>query len=217
MPPRRNDLVQARVLPRHRPADSPSPGGRSWRRRGAAAGSATVNRRWRSAGRAVGVSLALLLAILGAATGADESSAVTPNRSPAPGCAWGPVNDAQAVRARLDAWVSAFRLGRIESWDLGIDRGSAEVRLRLAQGALTLAWSLDAECMPVAVTIQATSDFQGPLPDEGAVGRLVASLRAVVVEQRAAPAWAMDTTLLAISFVLLLLGSVRVLSREAVV
>ena len=106
-----------------------------------------------------------------------------------PSCAWGPVTDVQAARARLDDWAVATHLPPFnkDASDLSIDRSSVRLMLQFPKGTLTLSWALDAECQPTAVTIQAAPDYEGIPPGEDAVKQLVESLRSVTVEQRSGP------------------------------
>ena len=124
---------------------------------------------------------AALLGICLTSTAAD-------GRGPS-GCAWGPVNDVQAVQALLGAWAASTSLPPIgnDAWDISVDGGSTHVLLRFAPGSLTLDWNLDEQCEPVAITIQASADYAGTRPDAAAVKRLVASFRTVTVEQSTGP------------------------------
>lgn len=112
------------------------------------------------------------------ATGADGLAAS--------GCVWGPVTDAHAVGTLLDKWAAATNLSPFDQppWDLSIDGGRVRVLLHFARGTLTLACTLDDACEPSVITIEASSDYEGTLPDEAAVKRLLASFRTVTVEQR---------------------------------
>ena len=108
-------------------------------------------------------------------------------------CAWGPVEDVQAVPVLLSQWAASANLPAFDKdkWDLSIDRSNALVTLRFAQGSLILAWTLDEKCEAAAITVQASPDYNGSLPDDAAVKRLVASLRTKTVEQRSgSPAFA---------------------------
>jgi hypothetical protein len=93
------------------------------------------------------------------------------------------------VRTLLDEWAAATNLPPFDQppWDLSIDGGRVRVLLHFARGTLTLASKLDDACEPSVTTIEASSDYEGPLPDEAAVKRLVASFRTVTVEQRGVP------------------------------
>src|SRR5206468_946514 len=100
-------------------------------------------------------------------------------------CAWGPIADLARARLLLRSWADANRLPPfdVEKSGLSIDRDGSRLLLQFAPGRLTLTWRLDARCNPTAVTVFASPDYAGPRPDEAAVKRLVASLRAVTVEQ----------------------------------
>ncbi len=160
---------------------------------------------------------ALLLGLLltAASVSADQSSARETTRPAAHGCALGPVHDRQVVQRRLEEWAGSTHLGRLETWDLGIDRDKTRVRLQLAQGSVTLTWSLDAQCMATAVAIEVSPDFQGSPPDAAAVGRLAESLRPATADPRVAPRWAASHLLLVTCFALLVLGTLGILLREA--
>jgi hypothetical protein len=110
-------------------------------------------------------------------------------------CVWAPVTDAQAVRTLLDEWAAATNLPPFDQppWDLSIDGGRVRVLLHFARGTLTLASKLDDACEPSVTTIEASSDYEEPLPDEAAVKRLVASDPYLLDEQFPVPAWIVPT------------------------
>ena len=126
-----------------------------------------------SLGRKLFFPTALLwICLASAAARADEPAAV--------GCAWGPIRDLPAVQTLLGRWANStglthYDVGEIE---LGIDRSRGQLMLPFDKGSLTLAWDLDPECEPVAITVNATPDYSGPRPDASAVKQLVSSLSA---------------------------------------
>ncbi len=100
-------------------------------------------------------------------------------------CTWGPITDVPAAQALLAKWVAATNLPPFEKdkSGLGIDRSSVRVILRFDQGAITLAWEIDDDCKPTAVTIDASPDYEGTRPDAAAVKQLAVSFGSVTVEQ----------------------------------
>jgi hypothetical protein len=106
-------------------------------------------------------------------------------------CTWGPITNVPAAQGLLRQWAAAANLPPFDKdkSGFGIDRSNARLMLQFAQGTLTVAWKLDKNCRPTAVTIAPSPDYQGPRPDEGAVQQLVASLRTVTVEQRIGARW----------------------------
>ncbi len=127
------------------------------------------------ASRAFGVALFALC--LASAAGAEGRGASR--------CTWGPITDVPAAQALLSKWVAATNLPTFDKdkSGLGIDHGSVRVILRFDHGAITLAWEIDDDCTPTAVTILASPDYEGRRPDAAAVKQLAASFRTVTVEQ----------------------------------
>jgi hypothetical protein len=126
----------------------------------------------------VGCAVSLCVALLATVAGADP---------PRPShCGWGPVTDVEAVRNLLHEWVLSTKLPPFEDdrWDASIDRSNVWVRLQFASGTLRVAWQLDDDCAPTAIAVEPSAAYDGIVPDEEAVKQLVASFRAVTIEQR---------------------------------
>lgn len=122
------------------------------------------------------------MCLASAAAGADEQDADD--------CVWGPIRDLPAVQALLGRWADStglahYDVGKVE---LGIDGSRSHLMLPFTNGALRLAWELDADCEAVAITVNASPDYSGSLPDESAVKQLASGLGTLTVaQQRRAP------------------------------
>jgi hypothetical protein len=106
------------------------------------------------------------------------------------GCAWGPIRDLPAVQTLLGRWADSTGLAHYDvgKLELGIDGSRSRLMVPFAKGTLTLAWDLDPQCEPVAITVSASPDYEGPRPDESAVKQLVSGLSTLtVVPQRQRP------------------------------
>src|SRR3954451_11584408 len=106
-------------------------------------------------------------------------------------CAWAPITDVPRAQLLLRNWAEAAKLPAFDKdrSGLSIDRSASRLTLQFSPGTLTLSWRLDASCDPSEVTILASAEYAGPVPDETEVKRLVTSFRTVTTELRGPAAW----------------------------
>lgn len=159
--------------------------------------------------------VAVLAGLLLLSGGAPASAGAAPD-SVAEGCAFAPVANPAEFESRLREWLASFHPEPIVRWGLGIDRNRARVELQLRDDSFVVSWALDAQCNPTQIRVESSAAEPGPRPDEKDVRVLAADLAAVTELHRNTGEWKLDIALLAGSLVLLLLGSVHILYREAV-
>jgi hypothetical protein len=131
--------------------------------------------RWNAADRYWWICIVLAISSAGCAPGSGGGS-----------CVWGPITDMPRAQLLLRNWAETAKLSTFDKDEssLSIDGSNGRLVLQFSPGTLTLSWRLDADCDPVEITIVASAEYAGAVPDEATVERLVASFRSVTVELR---------------------------------